>query len=75
MPATFAVPTLVDVVRYGTIAAHTNGASMRAAVFDQHGGPGVRPVINSVYPLKEFSAGLARLLSNAVFGKVLVRIG
>jgi alcohol dehydrogenase len=35
---------------------------------------GVRPVIDTVYPLEEFRAGLARLESRDVFGKILVEI-
>jgi NADPH:quinone reductase-like Zn-dependent oxidoreductase len=35
---------------------------------------GVRPVIDTVYPLAEFRAGLARLESRDVFGKLLVEI-
>ncbi len=35
---------------------------------------GVRPVIDTVYPLEEFEAGLQRLESRAVFGKILVEL-
>ncbi len=35
---------------------------------------GVRPVIDTVYPLAEFRQGLARLESRDVFGKILVRL-
>ena len=35
---------------------------------------GVRPVIDTVYPLEEFRAGLARLESRDVFGKLLVEL-
>jgi NADPH:quinone reductase-like Zn-dependent oxidoreductase len=35
---------------------------------------GVRPVIDTVYPLEEFRAGLARLESREVFGKLLVEL-
>jgi NADPH:quinone reductase-like Zn-dependent oxidoreductase len=35
---------------------------------------GVRPVIDTVYPLAEFRAGLARLESRDVFGKILVEL-
>ncbi|HEY7577979.1 MAG TPA: zinc-binding dehydrogenase [Acetobacteraceae bacterium] len=35
---------------------------------------GVRPVIDTVYPLDEFRAGLARLESRDVFGKLLVEL-
>ncbi len=35
---------------------------------------GVRPVIDTVYPLEEFRTGLARLESRDVFGKLLVEI-
>jgi NADPH:quinone reductase-like Zn-dependent oxidoreductase len=35
---------------------------------------GVRPVIDTVYPLAEFRAGLARLEHRDVFGKLLVEI-
>jgi len=35
---------------------------------------GVRPVIDTVYPLADFRAGLARLESRDVFGKLLVEL-
>ncbi|MEJ0020651.1 MAG: zinc-binding dehydrogenase [Acetobacteraceae bacterium] len=35
---------------------------------------GVRPVIDTVYPLDEFRAGLARLEARDVFGKLLVEL-
>jgi NADPH:quinone reductase-like Zn-dependent oxidoreductase len=35
---------------------------------------GVRPVIDTVYPLEDFRVGLARLESRDVFGKLLVEI-
>jgi NADPH:quinone reductase-like Zn-dependent oxidoreductase len=35
---------------------------------------GVRPVIDTVYPLDEFRTGLARLESRDVFGKILVEL-
>jgi NADPH:quinone reductase-like Zn-dependent oxidoreductase len=35
---------------------------------------GVRPVVDTVYPLEEFRAGLARLEARDVFGKLLVEI-
>jgi NADPH:quinone reductase-like Zn-dependent oxidoreductase len=35
---------------------------------------GVRPVIDTVYPLDEFRAGLARLEDRDVFGKLLVEL-
>ena len=35
---------------------------------------GVRPVIDTVYPLAEFRAGLRRLESRDVFGKLLVEL-
>jgi len=35
---------------------------------------GVRPVIDAVYPLEDFQAGLARLESRDVFGKLLVEL-
>jgi NADPH:quinone reductase-like Zn-dependent oxidoreductase len=35
---------------------------------------GVRPVIDTVYPLADFRAGLARLESRDVFGKILVEL-
>ena len=35
---------------------------------------GVRPVIDTVYPLAEFRAGLARLEARDVFGKILVEL-
>jgi NADPH:quinone reductase-like Zn-dependent oxidoreductase len=35
---------------------------------------GVRPVIDTVFPLDEFSAGLARLESRDVFGKLVVEL-
>jgi alcohol dehydrogenase len=35
---------------------------------------GVRPVIDTVYPLSEFRAGLDRLESRDVFGKILVEL-
>jgi NADPH:quinone reductase-like Zn-dependent oxidoreductase len=35
---------------------------------------GVRPVIDTVYPLEEFRTGLARLESRDVFGKLLVEL-
>ena len=37
-------------------------------------GSGVRPVIDTVYPLAQFRAGLARLESRDVFGKLLVEL-
>jgi NADPH:quinone reductase-like Zn-dependent oxidoreductase len=35
---------------------------------------GVRPVIDTVYPLDKFRDGLARLESRDVFGKLLVEL-
>jgi NADPH:quinone reductase-like Zn-dependent oxidoreductase len=35
---------------------------------------GVRPVIDTVYPLEDFRSGLARLESRDVFGKILVEL-
>lgn len=35
---------------------------------------GVRPVIDTIYPLEDFRAGLARLESRDVFGKLLVAL-
>ena len=36
--------------------------------------PGVRPVIDTVYPLEEFRAGVERLERRDVFGKILVSL-
>ena len=35
---------------------------------------GVRPVIDTVFPLEDFRAGLARLEARDVFGKLLVEL-
>ncbi|MDP4022106.1 zinc-binding dehydrogenase [Methylobacterium sp. NEAU 140] len=35
---------------------------------------GIRPVVDTVYPLAEFAAGLKRLESRKVFGKILVSL-
>jgi NADPH:quinone reductase-like Zn-dependent oxidoreductase len=35
---------------------------------------GVRPVIDTVYPLEDFRTALARLESRDVFGKLLIEL-
>jgi NADPH:quinone reductase-like Zn-dependent oxidoreductase len=35
---------------------------------------GIRPVVDTVYPLAEFTQGLERLESRRVFGKILVSL-
>jgi NADPH:quinone reductase-like Zn-dependent oxidoreductase len=35
---------------------------------------GVRPVIDTIYPLDDFRAGVARLERRDVFGKILVEL-
>jgi NADPH:quinone reductase-like Zn-dependent oxidoreductase len=39
-----------------------------------HIAAGIRPVIDTVFPLEEFRTGLARLESRAVFGKIVVTL-
>jgi len=59
--------------QYRIIGSFGSPLSALGRALDRIAG-GVRPVIDTVYPLEDFRAGLARLESRDVFGKLLVEI-
>jgi len=59
--------------QYRIIGSFGSPLSALGRALDRIAG-GVRPVIDTVYPLEEFRTGLARLESRDVFGKLLVEL-